>query len=168
MPGGYAREKQNAEIGNGGGGEKEPVNSTIPNSPLYTFSVKERGLRRGERSGSGSPLTGRETKNYRATHEMVRAQIEVTYSSIWPLTSRRRQKIKDQFDICIYSKSIKYGDFRKKDDIKEDKRMAPTIQVSIEETTPEKHSTIASGATTIRSAECAPDEIIITVFRVEV
>jgi hypothetical protein len=29
----------------------------IPTISLYTFSVKERGLRRGERSGSGSPLT---------------------------------------------------------------------------------------------------------------
>jgi hypothetical protein len=52
------------EIGNGGGGgEKELVNSTIPHSTLYTFSVKERGLRHSERSGSGS----------RATHETVRA-----------------------------------------------------------------------------------------------
>jgi hypothetical protein len=31
-----------------------------------------------------------------------------------------------------------------------------------------KHSTIASGATTIGSAERAPDEIIIKLFRVEV
>jgi hypothetical protein len=86
-PGGYAREKQNAEISNGGGGEKELVNSTIPHYLLYTFSVKECGLRLGERSGSGSPLTGRKIQNYHATHETVRAQIEVTYSSIWPLTS---------------------------------------------------------------------------------
>jgi hypothetical protein len=137
-PGGYAREEQNAEIGNGGsGGEKELVNSTNPHSPLYTFSVKERGLRHGERSESSSPLTGREIQNYRATHEMVRAQIKVTYSSIWLLTSRRRRKIKDQFDRCIYSTSIEYGDFRKKDDVKEDKRLAPTIQVSVEETIPE-------------------------------
>jgi hypothetical protein len=45
-----------------------------PLPPLYTFSVKERGLRRGVRSGSDSPLTGREIRNYHATHEMVRAQ----------------------------------------------------------------------------------------------
>jgi hypothetical protein len=45
-----------------------------PLSPLYTSSVKERGLRHGARRGSGSPLTGREIKNYRATHETVRAQ----------------------------------------------------------------------------------------------
>jgi hypothetical protein len=74
-PGGYAREEQDAEIDNGvGDREKELVNSTIPTIPLYTFSVKERGLRRGERSGSGSPLMGRKTQNYRATHETVRAQ----------------------------------------------------------------------------------------------
>jgi hypothetical protein len=32
----------------------------IPTILLYTFSVKECGLRHGERSGSGSPLMGRE------------------------------------------------------------------------------------------------------------
>jgi hypothetical protein len=81
VPGGYAREEQDAEIGNGGGGgEKELVNSTNPHSPLYTFSMKERGLRRGERSRSSSPLTGGEIQNYRATHETVRAQINVMYS----------------------------------------------------------------------------------------
>jgi hypothetical protein len=30
-----------------------------PLSPLYSFLMKERGLRRGARSGNGSPLTGR-------------------------------------------------------------------------------------------------------------
>jgi hypothetical protein len=54
------REEKDAEIGNGGSGEEEElVNSKKPHSPLYTFSTKERGLRRGERSGSGSPLTGK-------------------------------------------------------------------------------------------------------------
>jgi hypothetical protein len=81
MPGGSVRKEKDAEIGNsGGGGEKELVNSKNPTLPLYTFSAKERGLRGGERSGSGSPLTGRKIANYRATHEMVRAQIKVTYS----------------------------------------------------------------------------------------
>jgi hypothetical protein len=47
-----------------------------PTIPLYTFSVKERGLRRGARSGNGSPLTGRKIKNYCATHETVRAHLE--------------------------------------------------------------------------------------------
>jgi hypothetical protein len=62
MPGGCAQEETDAEIGNGGGGgEEELVNSKNPTPPLYTFSMKERGLRRGERSGSGSPLTGRKT-----------------------------------------------------------------------------------------------------------
>jgi hypothetical protein len=80
---GYVREETDAEIGNsGGGGEEELVNSKNPTSPLYTFSAKERGLRPGERSGSGSPLTGRKILNYRATHETVRAQIEVTYNHI--------------------------------------------------------------------------------------
>jgi hypothetical protein len=75
------REEKDAEIGNGGSSrEEELVNSKNPTLPLYTFSAKERGLRRGERSGSGSPLMGREILNYRATHEMVHAQIKVTYS----------------------------------------------------------------------------------------
>jgi hypothetical protein len=59
-PGGYARGKKEAEIDNGGGGrEKELVNSKDPTIPLYTFSVKDRGLRHGERSGRSSPLMGR-------------------------------------------------------------------------------------------------------------
>jgi hypothetical protein len=36
------------------------VNSNSPTLPLYSFLRKERGLRRGTRSGNGSPLTGRE------------------------------------------------------------------------------------------------------------
>jgi hypothetical protein len=81
MPRGSVRKEKDAEIGNSGGGEeKELVNSKNLTLPLYTFSAKERGLRGGERSGSGSPLTGRKIANYRATHKMVRAQIEVTYS----------------------------------------------------------------------------------------
>jgi hypothetical protein len=81
--GGYVREETDAEIGNsGGGGEEELLNSKNPTSPLYTFSAKERGLRRRKRSRSGSPLTGRKILNYRATHEMVHAQIEVTYNHI--------------------------------------------------------------------------------------
>jgi hypothetical protein len=59
-PGGSMRKDKYAEIGNGGGGgEEELVNSENPTLPLYTFSAKERGLRHGKRSGSGSPLTGR-------------------------------------------------------------------------------------------------------------
>jgi hypothetical protein len=75
---GCAREETDAEIGNGGGGgEEELVNSKKnPTSPLYTFSTKERGLRRGERSGSGNPLTGMVKQNYRATHATVRARSE--------------------------------------------------------------------------------------------
>jgi hypothetical protein len=49
--------------------------------------------------------------------------------------------------------TIKY-----KDDRQEQTRLAPTIQKSIDETIPEKYSTIASGATTIGSAERAPNE----------
>jgi hypothetical protein len=45
-----------------------------------------------------------------------------------------------------------------KDDIIEETRLAPTIQKSIDETIPKKYSTIALGATTIGSAERAPDE----------
>jgi hypothetical protein len=83
VPRGCAREEKDAAIGNGGGsGEEELVNSKNPTSPLYTFSMKEHGLRRGERSGSGSPLTDRKTLNYRTTHEMVHAQIEVMYGHI--------------------------------------------------------------------------------------
>jgi hypothetical protein len=49
------------QIGNGGGGEeKELVNCKKPPTlPIYIFSMKEHGLRRGKRSRSGSPLTGR-------------------------------------------------------------------------------------------------------------
>jgi hypothetical protein len=37
------------------------VNSKIPPlSPLYSFLRKERGLRRGIRSGNGNPLMGRD------------------------------------------------------------------------------------------------------------
>jgi hypothetical protein len=54
------RKNKDVKIGNGGGGgDEELVNSKNPTLPLYTFSAKERGLRRGKRSGSGSPLTGR-------------------------------------------------------------------------------------------------------------
>jgi hypothetical protein len=88
-PGGYAQEKKEADIDNGdGGGEEELVNSTNPPTPLYTFSVEERGLRRGERSGSGSPLTGRKMKNNCATHETVR-KLRVTYSKNWPMMSQQ-------------------------------------------------------------------------------
>jgi hypothetical protein len=34
--------------------------------------------------------------------------------------------------------NIEYGDFRIKDDIKEDTRLAPTMQQSVDETIPEK------------------------------
>jgi hypothetical protein len=45
----------------GGGGSNELVNCDFPHSSLiYSFQVMERGLRRGARSGNGSPLTGRE------------------------------------------------------------------------------------------------------------
>jgi hypothetical protein len=50
--------------------------------------------------------------------------------------------------------TIKYEENRQ-----EQTRLAPTIQKSIDETIPEKYSTIASGATTIGSAERAPDDI---------
>jgi hypothetical protein len=44
----------------GGGGSNELVNSDFPPTlPLYRFLVTEHGLRRGVRSGNGSPLTGR-------------------------------------------------------------------------------------------------------------
>jgi hypothetical protein len=46
--------------------------------------------------------------------------------------------------------------------------LALTIQEPILETISEKHLTIALGATTIRSAERAPDDIIIKLFRVDV
>jgi hypothetical protein len=36
--GGYAREEETEEINNGGGGEKELVNSKTPHDPLYIFS----------------------------------------------------------------------------------------------------------------------------------
>jgi hypothetical protein len=76
-PGGYAREEQEAEIDNvGGGGEKELVNSTNPHYPFTYLLGDEHGLRRGERNGSGSPLIGRKMQNYSATHEMVHAQSE--------------------------------------------------------------------------------------------
>jgi hypothetical protein len=70
-------EEQDAEISNGGGGgEKELVNSNNPHYPFLYFLVRDRGLRRGEKSGNGSPLTGRVKQNYRATHKTVRAQSE--------------------------------------------------------------------------------------------
>jgi hypothetical protein len=47
--------------------------------------------------------------------------------------------------------TIKY-----EEDRQEQTMLAPTIQKSIDETIPEKYSTIASGATTIGSAERAP------------
>jgi hypothetical protein len=44
----------------GGNGSNELVNSDFPPTlSLYRFPVTERGLRRGARSGNGSPLTGR-------------------------------------------------------------------------------------------------------------
>jgi hypothetical protein len=83
---------------------------------------------------------------------------------------KEMKQLKIKFNRCIYSTSIEYGDFRVKDDIKEDIRLAPTMQKSIDETILETqfYSTIASGATTIGSAERAPDEIIAKLCRVEV
>jgi hypothetical protein len=55
--GGYAREKRAEEIINGGGGGNKLVNSKNPPlRPLYIFCEKDRGPRRGTKSGNGSPL----------------------------------------------------------------------------------------------------------------
>jgi hypothetical protein len=44
----------------GGGGSNELVNSDFPPlSPYIASWQRKRGLRRGARSGNGSPLTGR-------------------------------------------------------------------------------------------------------------
>jgi hypothetical protein len=56
--GDYAREQEAEEISNGGGGGNKLVNSKNPPlHPLYIFWEKNRGLRRGAKSGNGSPLT---------------------------------------------------------------------------------------------------------------
>jgi hypothetical protein len=47
------------EIGNGGDGEKELVNSKIPHYSLYIPSQRrDHGLRRGAKSGNGKPTNG--------------------------------------------------------------------------------------------------------------
>jgi hypothetical protein len=56
--GGYEREKEAEEISNVGGGGNELVNNKNPPlRPLYIFWKKNRGPRRGAKSGNGSPLT---------------------------------------------------------------------------------------------------------------
>jgi hypothetical protein len=56
--GGYEREEETEEISNGGSGGNELVNSKNPPLRLlYIFWEKDRGLRRGAKSGNGSPLT---------------------------------------------------------------------------------------------------------------
>jgi hypothetical protein len=76
MPGGSVRKKKDAGIGNGsGGGEEKLVNSKNPTIPLIYLLNEGTWAETWQRSRSGSPLTGREILNYRATHEMVRAKI---------------------------------------------------------------------------------------------
>jgi hypothetical protein len=49
-----------------------------------------------------------------------------------------QQKLATGIATDVYIRRVlKYGDFRMKDDIKEDTRLAPTIQKSIDETIPE-------------------------------
>jgi hypothetical protein len=68
----------------------------------------------------------------------------------------------------MYSTNIEYGDFRiKEDKIRRHKIGANNTRINWGDYT-RKHSTIASRATTIGSAERAPDNIIIKLFQVEV
>jgi hypothetical protein len=69
---------------------------------------------------------------------MKRLEINSTYAYNWRVSDMA---------------TIKYEENKQ-----EQTRLAPTIQKSIDETIPEKYSTIASGATTIGIAERAPDE----------
>jgi hypothetical protein len=55
--------EEEEEIGNGGGREKELVNSKIPHYPLYIPSQRrDRGLRRGAKSGNGKPTNGQKLR----------------------------------------------------------------------------------------------------------
>jgi hypothetical protein len=80
---------------------------------------------------------GRKLQNYRTAHETVRAQSEWRIAKIGHWRHEGDKKLKIKFGRCIYSMSIEYGDSRIKDDIKEDTRLAPKMQKSIDETIPE-------------------------------
>jgi hypothetical protein len=74
---GLCRSSQARKVcSNGGGGRSEElVNSKSLLSPLYSFLMKERGLRRGARNRNGSPLTGRKiAKLPRCPQAMVSAK----------------------------------------------------------------------------------------------
>jgi hypothetical protein len=75
-PGGYAREEQEAEIDNGGGDrEKELVNSTNPHYPFIYLLGEGMWAETWRKERKRQPTNGK-IQNYRATHEMVRAQSE--------------------------------------------------------------------------------------------
>jgi hypothetical protein len=69
---------------------------------------------------------------------MVRAQSEWRIATIGHWHHEGDEELKIKLDRCIYSTNIEYGDFQIKDDIKEDTRLAPTMQQSVNETIPEK------------------------------
>jgi hypothetical protein len=68
---------------------------------------------------------------------MVRAQSKWCIAKFSHWRHEEDEKLKIKFDRCIYSTIIEYGDFQIKDDIKEDTRLAPTMQKLIDETIPE-------------------------------
>jgi hypothetical protein len=60
-----------------------------PTLPLYSFLVTEHGLRRGTRSGNGSPLMGREiVKLLRCPWVTVSTEIKITHSVIILMASQ--------------------------------------------------------------------------------
>jgi hypothetical protein len=74
---GYAREEQEAKVGNGGGGgEKELVNSKDPHYPFIYLLGERSWAETWRKERKRQPTNGQGNIKFRATHETVRAQSE--------------------------------------------------------------------------------------------
>jgi hypothetical protein len=89
-PGGYAREEQGAEIDNGGGGEKELVNSKDPHYPFIYLLGEGTWAETWRKERKRQPTNGQENTKLPRYPQNGSRSIRVTYSYNWPLTSRRR------------------------------------------------------------------------------
>jgi hypothetical protein len=99
---GYVRKEQGARIGNGGGGgEKELVNSTNPHSSLIYLLGEGTWAETWRKERKWQSTNGQRNTKLPRYPRNGTCVVRVTYSYVWPLTSQRRQKIKDQFDRCI-------------------------------------------------------------------
>jgi hypothetical protein len=80
-PGGYAREEQEAEIDNGGGGgEKELVNSTNPHYPFIYLLGEGTWAKTWQKERKRQPTNGQENKKLPRYPRNSSRSLRVTYS----------------------------------------------------------------------------------------